>query len=484
VGPDYRAPPTLAPQRFVAAASTETAGAGAVDLGRWWRVLGDAELDGLVERAVRANPDIQIALARLQQAREREAALIGSALPQIDASAAAGRGTGSDLTRAGADPVLRAADDKGSLRQIRQVAGFAASWEANIFGGYRRAIEAGRDDVGAEAAARDAVLIGVVADVVRDYLDLRASQSRLAILEQNIAVAQQSRDLEQQRFDRGLINELDLQLAIREYESLAAGRPPLESRIEGIRYDIALLLGEYPEELRDELSVRRALPELPPALAPGLPLQLLQRRPDVRRAERRLAAATARIGVATAELFPHVGLTGALGAQSATLGAHGSHIWGFVPSVYWPLLDFGTLDAEVDVAGYQAQEQLVAYRQTVIGAVRDADTAIAGYAAQRQRLASLSVAIQASERAVGLAQLRYERGLTDFLNVVDAQRQQYDLEDRYVAAEQGAADAFVILCRSLGGGWEHYQEVPPIQRPQPAAVAGFRRLVAGDGARP
>jgi len=241
-----------------------------------------------------------------------------------------------------------------------------------------------------------------------------------------------------------------------------------------------VLLGQYPEDLAPELAQAASLPNVPGAIEPGLPLDLLQRRPDVRAAERQLAAATARIGVATANLFPHVAITGGLGTQSADIGAHGSHIWSFGPEVYWPLLDFGTLDAMVDIADLQAHERLIEYRKSIIEAVQDADTAIANFDAQQRSLDNLANAMAASERALSLAQQRYDRGLTDFLNVVDAERQQYSLEDQYTAAQQAAADAFIYLCKALGGGWEQYQSVPDIRRPEPAAIAGFHRLLVSD----
>jgi NodT family efflux transporter outer membrane factor (OMF) lipoprotein len=481
VGPNYHAPKTATPQQFVGQpAPASASNQPAVDVSRWWESLDDSELDSLIDRAIRANPDIEIALTRLQEARTREAGLIGNALPQVAASADAGRGTGSDMSRAGAAPALRAADNKGSLNQIEQVAGFAATWEIDLFGGYRRAIEAGKYDVEAAAAARNAVLISVVADVARNYVDMRALQLRLEILRENISTAEQSRDFEQARYDRGITNELDLQLAIREFQTLQSELPVLQSQIEATQYDIAVLLGQYPEELATELAPTGALPNLPASIAPGLPLDLLQRRPDIRESERELAAATARIGVATANLFPQIGISGGLGTQSSGIGAHGSHIWAFGPSFYWPVLDFGQLDAMVSIADLNAHERLVAYRKTVIDAVQDADTAIANYGAQSQRLDSLAQAMQASERAVSLAQQRYDRGLTDFLNVVDAERQQFNLEDQYTAAQQNAADAFIYLYRALGGGWEQYQKVPPIHRPEPAVIAAAHRLVAND----
>jgi NodT family efflux transporter outer membrane factor (OMF) lipoprotein len=484
VGPNYHAPKTVAPPEFVAAptaaAGASTGTQGAVDLTLWWHALNDAELDDLIDRAIRANPDLEIALTRLQEVRTGEAVLVGNVLPMVAASGAAGRGTGSDMTRAGAASALRAADNKGSLNQIEQVAGFAASWELDLFGGDRRAIEAGKYDIEAAAAARNAVLISVVADVARNYVDMRGLQMRLAIIRDNIATAQQSRDFEQARFDRGLTNELDFQLASRELATLQSELPLLQSDIQAAQYDIAVLLGEYPEDLAQELTKPATLPTLPETIESGLPLDLLKRRPDVREAERQLASATARIGVATANLFPHVALSGGLGTQSATIGAQGSHIWAFGPSVYWPLLDFGALDALVSIADLQAHERFIAYKKTVVDAVQDADTAIASYQAQEQRLQSLTEAINASERAVSLAQQRYDRGLTDFLNVVDAERQQYNLEDQYTASQQSAADAFIYLYKALGGGWEPYQHIPGIRRPEPAVMATFHRLLVSD----
>ena len=485
VGPNYQEPRTITPPEFAAgpeaSTPTQAGSANGVDLTQWWHSLGDSELDSLIERAIHANPDIEIALTRLQEVRTQQAVLIGDALPLVAASAAAGRGTGSDLTRAGAAPTLRAGDNKGNLNQIRQVAGFAATWELDLFGGYRRAIEAGRYDVQAAAAARNAVLISVIADVARNYVDMRGLQARLSILNENIATAQQSRDLEQTRYDRGITNELNLQLANREFSTLESELPPLQSEIKTSQYRIAVLLGMYPEDLTAELSQPSALPQLPESIAPGLPVDLLQRRPDVREAERQLAAATARIGVATSNLFPHVDVTGGLGTQSANFGVNqGSHIWAFGPSVYWPVLDFGALDALVDVADLQTHERLIAYRKTVIDAVQDADSAISDFVADQEQLKDLQQAVVASERAVSLAQQRYDRGLTDFLNVVDAERQQFAIEDQYTSAQQSSADAFIYLYRALGGGWQLYQHVPSIRQPEPAVMAGFHRLLTKD----
>jgi NodT family efflux transporter outer membrane factor (OMF) lipoprotein len=487
VGPDYHPPQISMPAGFAASSASATArtemapGRDAVDLAEWWRSVKDPELDSLVEQAIKGNLDLEIALTRLQQARTQGAVALGEALPEIQASGAAGRGTGSDVTRGLVAAPLHAADNTKGFSQIRQVIGFDAGWEIDLFGKYRREIEASNYDVQAATAARNAVLISVVADVVRTYFDLRAFQMRMAVTRQNIATSQQTLDVVQARYDRGLTNELDLTLAKRELATVKAKVAPLASEIDAARYTIATLLGRYPEDLGKELENPGVIPDLPGEVGTGLPVDLLRRRPDILEAERQLASATARIGVATANLFPHLSLTAAVGFQAGR-GAGMSPmttnpIWSAGPTAYWSLLDFGTLDALVNVADLQARAQLINYKRTIINAVQEADTAISRYTAQQDRLRSLGDAVVASQRAVTLATERYNRGLTDFLNVSDAERVEYDLEGQYVVAKQAAAVALVALYKALGGGWEHYGSLPPIRQPQPAIVAAFRRLL-------
>jgi NodT family efflux transporter outer membrane factor (OMF) lipoprotein len=486
VGPNYHAPRTAMPQKYVAATAPAQPAASAaatpsVDLAQWWRALNDAELDSLIERAIHANPDIEIALTRLQEARTQLAAATSNILPQVGAGGGAAHGTGSDLARGRAPQTLVAAENTPKSGQIQQIVGFDAGWELDLFGKYRREIEAAKYDTQAAAWTRNAVLISAVADVARSYVDMRGLQMRLAITRQDVISAQQFRDLVQARYDRGLTNELDVTLANRELARLQAEVAPLAAQVNAVEYSIAVLLGEYPEDLHAELAQPGVIPTLPQEVEPGLPLELLKRRPDIQEAERQLAAATARIGVAEADLFPRVALTAGVGTQSSRIGnVAGSHVWSAGPSVYWPLLDFGSLDALVSVADLQTHERLVSYQRTVFDAVRDADTAIGNFQAQQDRLKNLDGALLASERAVSLAAQRYDRGLTDFLNVVDAERQQYDLENEYAATQQTAADAFVSLYRALGGGWEQYQDVPGIHRPLPALLAIFHRLAVSE----
>ena len=289
------------------------------------------------------------------------------------------------------------------------------------------------------------------------------------------------------RYERGITNELDVTLADRELADARAQLAPLRAQVSAGQYTLATLIGRFPEDLVAELTPVSMIPgtlELTPA---GLPVQLLRQRPDIQQAERELAASSARIGVATAALFPDVAVTAGIGFQRQGLGtdpAIGQHIWSAGPSILWPLLDFGTLDAQVDIADLQTRALLVRYRKTIQAAVSEVDTALAGYAAQQSRLAQLGVAVTASQRAITLAQERYERGLTDYLNVVDAERQGYDIQTEYILAQAAADEQIVALYRSLGGGWQRYQQLPDIRAPQPAIIAAFRRLVhPGQGRR-
>jgi NodT family efflux transporter outer membrane factor (OMF) lipoprotein len=286
-------------------------------------------------------------------------------------------------------------------------------------------------------------------------------------------------DFVQARFDRGITNELDVTLARRQLASVQAELAPLNGQIEAAQYAIAVLLGRFPEEMRQELAQPAMVPQVPERIAPGGPLDLIRRRPDIRAAEWELAGATARVGIATANLFPQLSITGGVGVQGQGLGyrptSHQS-IWSLGYSAAFPLLDFGVLDAFASIADLQVHEQLLNYKQTVLRAVQEVDTAMAAFAGQQERLSRLGEAVVASQRAMLLASERYERGLTDFLNVADAQRQEYDLQGQYALAQMTLAEQFVAVYRALGGGWEQYGEPPPVRAPQPAIVAMFRRL--------
>ena len=397
VGPDYHAPHVETPSAFTPPATQPATARSmqAVDLSAWWQSFNDPELDSLIDRAVAANLDLEIALTRLQEARAFEGAVIGGALPLVDFSGGAGGGSGTNSTKGRVAPPLNAGSNTTGLKEITQVVGFDAGWELDLWGRYRREIEAAGDQTQAMLDQRNAVLITVVADVARAYMDYRGLQERLAIARDNIQIEQQTVNLVQERFNRGLTNELDLALAKRQLQTLQSALPPLRADLVVAERRIAVLLGKYPGDIGPELAGYAAMPAVPAEIAPGLPLDLLRRRPDILESERELAEGTARVGVAVAQLFPRVAITAGVGMQGQGLGvtpATNAFLWSVGPTAYWPLLDFGTLDATIEVQNLRAHESLVNYKRTILNAVVEVENAISNYDAQQQRLADLGEA--------------------------------------------------------------------------------------------
>jgi NodT family efflux transporter outer membrane factor (OMF) lipoprotein len=451
-----------------------------IDLARWWQSLDDPELNALIERAIQSNLDLKIALNRLQEARAGEYVVSGGTMPLVDLAGAAARSSGNDSTRGRIPGPIHSGANTAGLQEITHVAGFDAGWELDLFGRFRREVEAARADTQTAAEARNVVLISLISDVARAYTDTRALQLRLAVARENIRTQEQTDQFVRGRRKQGLANDLEVALADRQLATVGSNVAPLEAAIAESQRRAAVLLGMLPQELHAELQQPGNLPSPPERIEPGLPVALLRRRPDVRESERQLAASTARIGVATANLFPRVAITGAYGFQGQGLGrtpVENKMIWSLGPQAYWPLLDFGTIDALIEVQDFRTRELLYDYRRTVLRAVEEVDNAISNYTAQRDRLDQLGTALEASRQAVNLATQRYERGLTDFLNVLDAQRQLYELQDQYAVAQQAVVIQFIALYKALGGGWETYQKVPDIRHPQPAVLAVGREVL-------
>jgi NodT family efflux transporter outer membrane factor (OMF) lipoprotein len=489
VGPDFKLPETELPGSYIAKLDAKATDPAArpvafVDLAQWWRSFRDPHLVSLVERSIAANPDIAIALARLQQARAQRLVATGAALPKGQMSAGAGYGTGTDNTRGRVSETLHSAANTTGFNHIDEAGGFDAAWELDVFGKLRREIEASHLDALAAAKARDAVLVSVVANVARAYIELRGFQAQIAVTRRNIEATRRSLQVVQTRFNEGLTNELDVTLAQRQLATFEAGLGPLTGQLQSSRYLIAVLLGQYPETVAKELTAEGPAPRFPARIPVGLPVSLLQRRADIQQAEFEVGAATARMGSAIADLFPRVAVTGAVGGQGGVRAATGTpitFIGGIGPALYWPVLDFGTLDARIEVADYRAREALLRYKANVLGAVQEVDQAISAYNAEQSRLNSLSRARSAALDAVKLSSERYERGLTDYLNVLDAERQQFELEAQYVISRRMAGVQLVALYKALGGGWEYYQAVPSIRTPEPAIAAAARE---SNGLRP
>jgi NodT family efflux transporter outer membrane factor (OMF) lipoprotein len=482
VGPDYQRPDGALPASFLRQPSIKepATGGASPDLWQWWRTLHDPQLNGLIERGLQNNLDLKIALDRLQQARLQLVVIGSQALPEVNGGGGGGVGTGTDETKGRASQALRAGDNNQGLKSINQIGGLDAAWEIDVFGKIARRVEAQTYTAEALKEARDWVYVVIAADIARLYFDLRARQDRLQILDRDIEAARKVLDLAQTRLDRGLTNELDVTLARRQVATLEADVEPLKALIASSSYAIAVLAGEYPETLARDLRRPAAIPRLPARAPVGLPVDLLRRRPDIREAERFLAAAVADVGARTADLFPSLVITAAGGAQGGARSGSGIPItWiGSVgPSIDAPILDFGALDASIEIADYKAHELATVYKQTILVAVQQVDEANVTYRGYRQSLRSLDTAIDAARQATKVATERYDRGLTDFLNVLDAERQQFALEQQRAEVIRLAGDSFVTLYKALGGGWPPDEIIPPIRHPDPAAVAAVKRLI-------
>ena len=482
VGPEYLTPDAVLPASFLVPPAGKEPGSGGAgpDQWQWWATLRDPQLNSLIARALENNLDLKMALDRLQQARLQLVVLGSQALPEVNGGGGGGVGSGTDETKGRAAQALRAGDNSGALKSITQIGGLDAEWEIDIFGKIARRVEAQVYTAEALKEARDWVYVVIAADVARLYFDLRARQDRLAILNRDIEAARKVLDLAQTRLDRGLTNELDVTLAKRQVATLEADVEPLKALIAANGYAIAVLVGEYPEALARELRRPGAVPRLPARAPAGLPVDLLRRRPDIREAERFMAAAVADIGARTADLFPSLVITAAAGAQGGPRSGSAIPItWidSVGPSINAPILDFGALDARIEIADYRAHELAAAYKQTILVAVQQVDEANTAYRSYRQSLRSLDTAVDAARQATKIASERYDRGLTDFLNVLDAERQQFALEAQRAEVVRLAGDSFVALYKALGGGWPPDEIIPSVRHPDPAVVAAVKRLI-------
>jgi outer membrane protein, multidrug efflux system len=446
VGPDYHEPRTSVSADFGELSADGGAATSAPPIAAWWTTFHDATLDALIERAIRANPDLRAAQARVREARAQRGIAAADEYPTVDVV-----GGGSRARTSG-----HVGDAPARTSNLFQ-AGFDAAWEIDVFGGVRRAVEAADADVAASVEDRRDVLVSLLAEVARDYVDLRGAQRQASIARANLATQRETLELTRTRLEGGLATDLDVARAEAQVETTASTIPTLESAARLSIHALSVLLAEEPNALVDELSVETALPAPPPDVPVGIPSDLLRRRPDVRRAERRLAAATARIGVATAEYFPRFSLTGALGHASDGLGRFldaDSRTVSLGGAVRWRVLDFGRIAGNVEVANAREEQAAAVYETTVLASLRDVEDALTLLAEERSRRTSLVAAETASRRAADLAGRLWTGGRTDFLAVLQAQRDLFSAQDALVQSDRRSSEDLVALYKALGGGWE------------------------------
>jgi NodT family efflux transporter outer membrane factor (OMF) lipoprotein len=444
VGPHYERPEIGVPKTF-----SEGKADGPTSFERWWNGFHDPILDGLVLRAVQGNLDLKISAARIREARAARGIAAAAGLPQLRASGGYSR---SKQLVARVDGVVLA---EGSSAQNIFEAGFDASWEIDIFGGVRRDDEAALAQVQAAEEAREDLLVILVADVARDYIELRGTDRQIEVLDQTVEAQKESLALAQARFDSGMGTEFDVTRAQGLLAATEAQRPVLEILRRQATYRLGVLLGHEPAALVAELNGPRPLPSAAPEVPQVLPSELLSRRPDLRRRERELAAATARIGVATADLFPRFNLLGSFGRRSNDLASFNasSQFWSGGFGIQWPILAGGRIRANIRVQEARREQALLQYQQAILIALEEVENALSAHGRELLRQESLSASVAANRRALELATERYTSGLENFLAVLDAQRSLYAAEDQLIQSERNVAVALIAVYKALGGGW-------------------------------
>jgi len=453
VGPDYEEPKLAVPAGWQEA-QQKGVDIRPVEMARWWTTFNDPLLNSLVERAVKSNLDLRIAEARIREVRASRAVVASGAWPTLDVSASYKRNRTSENAFALGS---LAPQGGGNLEQDLFKTGFDASWEIDVFGGVRRSVEAADATIGASVESRRDVLVTLLGDVAKNYIDLRGFQRRLAVARANLKAQQDTLELTRIRFQAGLTSDLDVAQAEAQASTTTAQIPTLESALKQAAYSLDLLLGLSPGALWNDLANETTIPSLPPEVLVGLPSDLLRRRPDIRFAERQLAASTAQIGAAMADLFPKFSLTGAAGLQSISASdwfTGRSRYWSIGPTISWPIFDAGRIRANIEVRNAQQEQALTQYEKTVLAAFGDVEKSLVNYSREQARQQALTNAVASNRRAVEMANELYVRGLNDFLNVLDTQRSLYAAENDLAQSEAAMAANLVALYKALGGGWE------------------------------
>ncbi|MBA1199264.1 TolC family protein [Pseudomonas plecoglossicida] len=443
VGPDYQAP------------NTEPAQLGnqlqvkAFDRSRfesvWWQQFDDPALNQLVQASLQGNRDLRVAFARLKAARSIREDVDNDNLPVVSSRASSELGKGQIPGQT-----------ERRVNSERYDLGLDMAWELDLFGRIQRQLEASEAQEAAAAADLQQLQVSMIAELVDAYGQLRGAQLREKIALANLKTQQDSRSITETLRDAGVGNELDVVRADARLAAVEATVPQLQAQQVRAQNRIATLLGQRPDQLSVDLSPKQ-LPAIAKALPIGDPAELLRRRPDVRSAERQLAAATANVGVATADLFPRVSLSGFLGftaARGSQIGSSAANAWGLGPSITWAAFDLGSVRARIRGAKADAEGALATYEQQVLLALEESANAFSDYGKTQQRLQALMRQSDASRKAADLASIRYREGTVDYLVLLDAERERLSAEDAQAQGEVELYRGIVAIYKALGGGWQ------------------------------
>lgn len=447
VGPDYKKPTTESkvPAGFKGV-DDPAFKAGTENLEKWWEVFNDPQLTDLIERAAKQNLDIRIAIARVNEARARISIAESARSPQVGVGG--GGGYGGFAGSAGA---------AGG-------GGIGASWELDVFGQIARQVEAATADFQATVEQQRDVNVSLYAEVAAEYLAVRTAQERLAAAERNIQSQREILDITRVRFANGLSSRLDVAQAERVLADSETTVPPLRIALVRSINSIGVLLGKFPKDLHEELRAAKPIPVPPRTIAIGVPANIIRQRPDIRGAERRLAAETARVGVAKGDLYPKFSLGGsfaygaAAGNQFLNSGASNFFLG---PSMRWSLFNGGRVRSEIKVADYRVEQAVLTYESTVLRAMEEVETAMADFTQSRVRADAFERAANVAREELDLGLELYKQGLIAFQNILDAQRALFLLDSRVSLSRGNASTSLVRLYKALGGGWDPDKVKPP-----------------------
>jgi NodT family efflux transporter outer membrane factor (OMF) lipoprotein len=430
------------------------------DLARWWDSLDDRMLTSLIERALRGNRDLQTARSRLRQARAQRALARANRLPSVTAS---GSGSVSAQSSLEVIPTTSAATSVNAETEL-EITGTAsaaidASWEADLFGGLRDAERAAWADAASAEENLHNTQVSLVAEVATDYVNLRGSQRRLAIAQQNLASQTETLQITEWRAQAGLVSTLDVEQARTTVQQTRAAVPALASDIALAEHALALLLGVAPASLVAELGVDGPIPALPAQVGAGIPADMLRQRPDVRAAEQAVLAETARLAQAKVARYPSFSLSGSLGVQvmSGALTGGTSLVPSLVGTLTQTLFDGGRIRQQIEIQGAVQEQAVIHYEATVVTALEEVENALVSLEANRQRLQALQAAADSARSAALLARTRYTAGLADFQTVLDTERTGLSVEDSVASTQAAQVTSLIQLYKALGGGWSNVE---------------------------
>ncbi len=457
VGPDYTRPDSPEPGlKGVADAKQQKqveANLTKEKLADWWRVFEDPVMSQLIQEALKGNLDLRQARARVREARARMTISRAGLFPSLDSSALMQKSRKISTATPQGEGVFTESDYYS--------AGFDASWEIDIFGGTRRAVEAAQADIQAQQAALQSVWVSLAGEVAQTYVSIRSYQQRIKVALGNLRVQTETLEILESRLKAGLSDELHVQQARYNLESTRSAIPALKSGLERAFNTLAVLLGKMPGELQDRLKKSSPIPTAPFNVVLKIPAGTLRQRPDILLVERNLAAQTARIGEATAKLYPKFHLIGSIGLESLkaeNLLSTDNRAWSILPRIDWPIFHAGSIRANIKMQSAKQEQMLAQYEKAVLQAAKEIRDALISFNQEHDRMAALGAAVEAAQAAMEIAAQKYRHGLLNFTDVLDAQRSLFAYDDNRIRSQEAITSNLISLYKALGGGWKPMQD--------------------------